>query len=168
MSICQTLLVCLSVGIYELSGCFTVCYGQLGATPYSGLWRLSERWKASCWRGDKMHQDWYKLMSKIDVLPANTWLTPRRILETWCSDCVKPTIYCSSTLWDLLFVCVRVLRVPFVLLPILIFDNNNFISMHLYYFFPSMRRHKWTDVWEIPRKHVRHTTDHQWNFRERK
>jgi len=79
----QTFLVCLSVGIYELAGCCTVCYGQLGAAPSSGLWRLSERWKAFCWRGDRTHQDWYKLMSKIDVLPASTWLTPRRILIPW-------------------------------------------------------------------------------------
>jgi hypothetical protein len=108
-----------------------------------------------------MHQDWYKLMSKIDVLPANTWLTPLRILETWRTDCIKPTIYRFSTLWDLLFVCVFVLRVPSVLRPILIFDNTNFISVHLYCLFPSLRRRKWIDVWEIPRKHIRHTTDYQ-------
>ena len=76
LNICLTILVGLSVGWCELVGCFTVCYGQLGAAPSSGLLRLSERWKAFGWCGDRTHQDWYKLMSKIDVLPANTWLTP--------------------------------------------------------------------------------------------
>ena len=153
--------MCLSVGICELAGCFTVCYGQLGAAPSSGLWRLSERWKAFCWRGDRTHQDWYKLMSKIDVLSASIWLTPRRILRPWCTDCVKPIVYRSTTLWDMLVACVSVLRVPSVLCPSVTFDSTNFISVHLYCLFPSLRRHKWNGVWEIPRKHIRHTRDYQ-------
>lgn len=117
---------------------FRVFYSLLWAAWNCAFFRVMaavRTMKKFCWRGDRTHQDWYKLMSKIDVLSASTWLTPRRILIHWCTDCVKPTIYRSSTSWDLLVACVSALRVSSVLRRILIFDNTNFISEHLYCFF---------------------------------